>query len=150
MGSPKYEASSTPTQVHQELLAREPIFHHPEFGTSRADFAAMIVDDYWEIGASGRRYEREFILDVLAERLRQPPADEWAIEDFAVRQLGAKVHLATYTLWQGRRQTRRATVWERTGDSWRALYHQGTIVESDPSRPVSTGESAVARAVRPP
>ena len=33
------------------LRAREPLFHRPELGTSRADFERMIVDSFWEIGA---------------------------------------------------------------------------------------------------
>jgi hypothetical protein len=27
--------------------------------------------------------------------------------------------------------TRRATVWERAGEDWRILYHQGTIVTAN-------------------
>jgi hypothetical protein len=119
--------------VHDELLAREPIFHRPEFGTLRADFASMIVDDYWEIGASGRRYQREFVLDVLEDRHRRPHTDDWAIQDFEIRQLCTTTYLATYTLWQGDRQTRRATVWERSTGTWKAVYHHGTIVVPPPS-----------------
>src|ERR1022692_1736316 len=32
-------------EVLDELIRREPIFHHPEFGTTRADFANMTVPD---------------------------------------------------------------------------------------------------------
>ena len=45
--------------ILEELVRREPIFHHPEFGTTRADFANMTVPDFWEVGASGSRYSRE-------------------------------------------------------------------------------------------
>jgi hypothetical protein len=134
MGLSNQEPESIPPEpsavVREELLAREPIFHRAEFGTSQADFAAMIVDDYWEIGASGRRYDRNFVLEVLEERHRQPHPDDWAIEDFAIRQLGPTVFLVTYNLWQGPRRTRRATVWEKSTGNWRAVYHQGTIVEA--------------------
>jgi hypothetical protein len=51
--------------IFAELIAREPIFHRPEFGATRADFERMTADDFWETGASGRRYTREFVLDVL-------------------------------------------------------------------------------------
>lgn len=30
-----------------ELAAREPIFHRPEFGSTRADFESMLSDDFW-------------------------------------------------------------------------------------------------------
>ncbi len=42
--------------VPAELSGREPIFHRAEFGTTRADFERMTAEDYWETGASGRRY----------------------------------------------------------------------------------------------
>lgn len=56
------------SHVLDELAAREPLFRRPEFGTTRSDFAAMTAEDFWEVGASGRRYDREFVLDVLDER----------------------------------------------------------------------------------
>lgn len=83
----------------------------------------------WEVGVSGRRYTRAFILRSLAER---PPADAgslgWRSYDYALRRVGPDTYLFTYTLRQGERVTRRATIWERAADGWRILYHQGTIV----------------------
>jgi len=118
--------------VHDELQAREPLFHRPELGTTRADLEAMTGEDYWEIGASGRRYDRGFVIDVLLDRYARAEPDDWAVDGFATRPLGPATHLATYTLTQGDRVTRRATVWERTATGWRALYHQGTVVTPDP------------------
>jgi len=34
-----------------ELMAREPLFHRKELGTSRMDFQAMTAPDFWEVGA---------------------------------------------------------------------------------------------------
>ena len=34
----------------------------------------------------------------------------------------------TYTLLQGARVTRRATLWRRSMSGWKILYHQGTLV----------------------
>ncbi len=49
---------------------------------------------------------------------------------FVCRALGGGCYLLTYDLVQGgRRRTRRATVWERVGEGWRIVYHQGTVVE---------------------
>jgi hypothetical protein len=41
--------------VLEELKRREPIFHKPEFGVTRRDFANMTANEFWEMGASGRR-----------------------------------------------------------------------------------------------
>jgi hypothetical protein len=115
-----------------ELLAREPIFHRPAFASTIQDFDAMMAPDYWEIGASGRRYTRAFILQHLA---LNPPVDAaiagWQILDPQCRALAPKVCLFTYTLHQGARRTRRATVWQSTPSGWQVLYHQGTVIPAE-------------------
>jgi hypothetical protein len=115
--------------VLKELRAREPIFHTREFGMTAAERELVVAPEYWEVGASGRRYSREFILRLLEEK---PPADAagagWECFDFGLRRLGAEIYLLTYTLDQAGRVTRRATVWEKTGEGWRILFHQGTVV----------------------
>jgi len=113
-----------------ELSAREPIFHRPEFGTTRADFDNLMAADYWETGASGRRYERSYILDLLDSRYSGPYKDVWETSEFHCRQLAADVYLLTYTLLQDNtRLTRRATIWQRVGNDWKIVYHQGTVVQ---------------------
>jgi len=119
-----------------ELSRREPIFHRPEFGTTRADFENLMVEDYWETGASGRRYTRPFILDLLESRYAGPQNDVWQTSNFHCRKLAEDVYLLTYTLLQNSTQdntrlTRRATIWQHTPEGWQIVYHQGTIVEDE-------------------
>ena len=119
----------TENEALDELIRREPIFHRPEFGTARADFERMMVADYWEIGASGRRYDRAFILDVLEQRAAAGGPDILETSGFECRKLAEDVYLLTYTLLQNKtRRTRRATIWQWTADRWRIVFHQGTIV----------------------
>jgi hypothetical protein len=116
--------------VLAELIRREPIFHRPEFGTSRADFERMTAEDYWETGASGRRYSRKAVLDELEKRFSFPHSDVWETRDFHCRRLSEDTYLLTYTLLQdNRRLTRRSTIWQSTPDGWKIVYHQGTIVQ---------------------
>jgi hypothetical protein len=113
--------------VLEALREREPIFHREPPCTDRARFAALVTDDYWEVGASGRRYDREDVLDTVAARPPEPPG-AWVVEGLAVRPLGGGTWLATYVLHQGERVTRRATIWRHEeGGRWVALYHQGTL-----------------------
>lgn len=118
--------------VLEELKRREPIFHTREFGSSRTEVEKATALDYWEVGASGRRYSRELILGELD---RHPPVDAaaagWQTHDNAVRRLGEDTYLMTYTLHQAERITRRATIWRRTHEGWMILYHQGTIVSAE-------------------
>ena len=117
--------------VFAELVSREPIFHRPEYGTSRADFERMTAPDFWEVGASGRRYTREAVLAELEHRYSAPYSDDLIAEGFACRRLSGEVYLLTYNLLQDKvRRTRRTTIWQRTADGWQIVFHQGTLIEA--------------------
>lgn len=118
------------THVLEQLSSREPIFHRPELGTSRADFEKMTMAEFWEIGASGRRYSRAYVLDELEKRYAVEHADTWQTSDFRCQRLAEDVYLLTYTLLQNHeRRTRRSTIWQRASDGWKIVYHQGTIIQ---------------------
>jgi hypothetical protein len=115
----------------KELIRREPIFHRPEWGTTRADFERMTATDFWAIGASGRRYDRRFVLDELERRYAAPHTDDWEATDFECRSLAKNLYLVTYVLLQdGHRRSRRSTIWQRVDDDWQIVFHQGTLVEN--------------------
>lgn len=117
------------SDVEAELLAREPIFHRPELGTMREDYAAQTADDFWEVGASGRVYERDYVLDRLVQRGKVAGDQGWVIADARCRDLGAHTYALTYQLDQAGRLTRRLTLWRREPGGWKALYHQGTLIQ---------------------
>jgi hypothetical protein len=125
---------STDPALHgilEELKSREPIFHRPGFGTTRGDFESMMDAGFWEIGASGRPYSREYVLAELEQRHQQPHEDVWETSGFHCRELADDVYLLTYTLIQNEiRKTRRSTIWRRTEVGWKILFHQGTLVEA--------------------
>jgi hypothetical protein len=129
--------------VLEELRRLEPIFHTAEFGTTVADFDRRMAVDYWEVGASGRRYSREFILRTLEET---PPVDAaavgWTCCEFGLRQIGDGTYLLTYMLDQGGRVTRRLTVWRKMEDGWRILFHQGTVVTVGKTETISSGQGS--------
>jgi hypothetical protein len=117
--------------VLDELVAREPLFHRAELGTTRADFDAMTSEDFWEVGASGKCYDREFVWSVLEERYAEGARDEWETSEFRCRPLAEDVFLLTYLLRQDERRTRRATIWQRDKLGWRIVYHQGTPASAE-------------------
>lgn len=123
-------------RVSLELRAREPLFHHPEFGITRAELEEMITPDYWEVGASGKVYDRQFVIDTIVARYEDPEYQgvnsgtekDWTVEDFNCAELSSGLYLVTYTLTQGERVTRRTTIWTNKEKGFQAVYHQGTIV----------------------
>ena len=133
---PQFVTAAECLEVLNELIQREPIFHHPEFGTTRADFENMTDVAFWEVGASGRRYNREYTLAEVVRRyenpqyrrIHAPPENLWETKDFHCREIAVNTYLLTYTLIQEDRVTRRSTLWQRIDTGWKILYHQGTIV----------------------
>jgi hypothetical protein len=126
---PNVATESRLLSVLKQLERREPIFHRLELGTTRADFEAQTAPDFWEVGASGQRYSREFVWATLQKRYANPGEDPWETSQFHCREVGVGTFLLTYLLRQGERVTRRATIWRQTSDGgWQILYHQGTVV----------------------
>ena len=69
----------------------------------------------------------------MERRFADPTYDALAglkVSDFAVREAGDGVWLATYRLRQGERDTRRLSVWRQTGVGWVVVFHQGTVISS--------------------
>lgn len=117
--------------VLEELQRLEPLFHAAYPHASPGQFEDLVAPGFWEVGASGRRYSREFVLEVLSERDPQPGEDTWSTDGFHIVEAGDAHYLLTYTLYQPGRVTRRMTLWRRRGEGWNALYHQGTVVAGE-------------------
>jgi hypothetical protein len=120
--------------ILDELRRREPIFHNPDFGSTTTEFERSTAPDFWEVGASGRRYSREFILATAGRSLSHfvdTAAAGWQTSEFGLRRLGPDTFLLTYTLDQAGRRTRRSTIWQKLAEGWRILYHQGTIISAE-------------------
>jgi hypothetical protein len=118
----------------QQLRSLEPIFHRAETSGSLPGFDSMTAADFWEVGASGRMYSRDDVLEELRQRYADAAYDPLAgleVSDFVARPAGGDVWLVTYRLRQGERDTRRLSVWRRAGGEWLLLYHQGTLVAED-------------------
>ncbi len=91
--------------------------------------AALLDDDFVELGASGRRWDRA----AMIAELDRPPSGVLALDEFVVEPLGADVLLVTYRsvetpTTEARREVRRVSIWIRRGRQWRMRFHQGTIV----------------------
>lgn len=84
---------------------------------------------FFEIGRSGRRYDRSQVVDAL---INDAPEDKIHAEDFAVTVLSEGCVLLTYRSFtfdaQGEmaRPTLRASIWFKTGEEWQMRFHQGT------------------------
>jgi hypothetical protein len=69
---PEFFTDAADVDILTELIQREPIFHHPEFGRTRQELENMTDATFWEIGASGRRYSRDYTLTEVAASTLHP------------------------------------------------------------------------------
>ena len=126
---PDFTTEDKHLEVMAELMKREPLFHREESGLTREDYERITEPGFWEVGASGRRYSREYVVESLERRYKNLAYETWYIEDFQCQEIAKDNYLITYTLFQDDRQSRRSTIWRRSENDWKIVYHQGTLVE---------------------
>ena len=86
---------------------------------------ALLSPDFVEIGRSGRCWNREEIVAVLAEEppRKTPVTDEW---NFV--RLGDEYMLVTYVIHGAESDSRHSSVWHLGDGSPVMCFHQGTVV----------------------
>jgi hypothetical protein len=94
----------------------------PEVRKSAAQIAALLADEFVEIGSSGRIYDKDQIIG----QLQQESGEESlrTVSDFTARELADGLILVTYPIIETR--TVRSSIWKRTNSEWRMVFHQGT------------------------
>ena len=87
----------------------------------------LLADDFIEVGSSGRIYDKQTLIAMLAG---EEPAPVSVLE-FSTRKLGPGVALVTYrTIGQTGLTVRRSSIWVRTKGRWRLVFHQGTPIST--------------------
>jgi len=96
----------------KELVRQEFEFHWPDPGKDRTAIENMLDENFYEVGASGKRYDREHAIETLVERPKNPSGkNAWKAQDFECLEICPNSYLLTYVLVQDERITRRATIW---------------------------------------
>ncbi|WP_348649282.1 hypothetical protein [Rhizobium sp. BK619] len=75
-------------------------------GQTCEDLLKMTADDFWEIGASGKAYDRNFVIESLLEFYKGPEPEGWLCSDFTIRLLADGLYQLNYILQQPDLRTR--------------------------------------------
>ena len=110
--------------LHDALLALEKQLLDPAVRRDRAAVERLLAEEFAEVGRSGKTYDREAVLDLLAS---EAPLTGSAIRDFKATALGANSAFATYTSVVDGKSAHRVSVWMYREGRWQMLYHQGTL-----------------------
>ena len=112
-----------------ELQRYETELHRADVRRDRARLEALLHPEFIEFGRSGRRYERDEIINELKRSDTDPKIHA---DDFELRSLAADCAMLTYlsahvdesgNLF---RRTLRTSIWAQGEDGWQMLFHQGT------------------------
>jgi hypothetical protein len=84
---------------------------------------ALLADDFFEFGASGRTWDAATTREALAGAGAAEPVE---LLEFEIDPLAPDVVLATYRLGPPR-PSNRSTIWVRRDGRWQVRFHQGTL-----------------------
>jgi hypothetical protein len=113
----------------QELQALEVELHHRGARCNRKRLEELLHPEFYEVGRSGRTYDREAIVNSLSS---EDPQTVLTSGEFSVSVFGPEVALLTYRSAQLEpsghlaRHTLRSSLWLKVGTAWQLRYHQGT------------------------
>jgi hypothetical protein len=113
----------------EEVVDLELALLHPDVRRDRQWVEDLLDEDFREIGASGRLWNREETLEVLEA---EQDDELVAVADMEALQVADGVVLLTYVSDRAGRRARRSAIWRRVDGRWRLLHHQGTPVPDDP------------------
>lgn len=98
----------------------------PATRRDRAELERLLHPEFREVGASGKTWDRDALIEVLTHE--QAPVA--SVERLAARPVAGDVVLVTYLAESGGRRSLRSSLWVHQ-QGWRMLFHQGTPVDSD-------------------
>ena len=98
----------------------------PDVRGDRATFGDLLHPDFVEIGASGRRWTRDEIIEFAHTDIER----NVQVTDMNAREITRGVVLVTFTTTTGQRRSLRSSVWVGAGRSWTVIHHQGTPTPS--------------------
>ncbi|WP_280137620.1 DUF4440 domain-containing protein [Ensifer sp. Root127] len=72
------------------MRALEEALHRPELRRSRAAVEVLLAEGFVEFGASGTKYHRAEMIDLLSEEDDDPAGDELRATDFSLTRISAR------------------------------------------------------------
>jgi hypothetical protein len=116
------ELANVLRDIEEQLL-------QPAVRKNTALLNSHIADDFFEIGASGRTYNKAAILVDLKD---EPPRSPILLSHFSARLLANNIALVNYRTTRGGTSgeplvaTLRSSIWVHRDNRWQITFHQGT------------------------
>jgi hypothetical protein len=113
----------------QAAIAGELRLLEPSVRQAAEKVEALLHPDYFEFGASGRRWDRCGIVEMMTAE-HAPAGEQTAVvvSELAGVRLADGIVLVTYISQDSQRRCRRSSLWRQTTAGWRVYFHQGTTI----------------------
>jgi hypothetical protein len=117
--------------IKRELQSLEEQLLQPETRQASNNVAALLADDFIEIGSSGRIFNKKEVI----KGLQNEGEVRWILSAFKARCLASGIVLVTY---RAARQddpakspihSLRSSIWKSTEGRWQMVFHQGTSID---------------------
>ncbi|MEO1241651.1 MAG: DUF4440 domain-containing protein [Pseudomonadota bacterium] len=112
----------TTNELRVTLLNLEKKLLTPAIRRNAKAASALLDDDFYEIGKSGKTFSKEQILRLMADE--DSTEISWTIDDFEIRRLAPTIILVTYKIREN--ASLRSSVWRNDDKEWKMVFHQGT------------------------
>jgi hypothetical protein len=114
------------------LVNLERDLHKKSTRRSKEKLDELLHDDFEEIGASGRTYNK---VQIIEELLTEKPLTINA-SNFELRMLSEDIAQLKYKTRNTAdnctfRTTLRTSIWKYENSKWKLVFHQGTVVQTD-------------------
>ncbi|HDS1101116.1 MULTISPECIES: DUF4440 domain-containing protein [Stenotrophomonas] len=111
-----------------ELEALERALHAPQVRADSERLAALLDEDFSEIGSSGQCYGRAAVLAEIPLARAQVliESDRYAVRLLADGLAQVRYRSRYHVDGQAQRWVLRSSLWRRHAQGWRVLFHQGT------------------------
>ncbi|HEU5472266.1 MAG TPA: DUF4440 domain-containing protein [Actinophytocola sp.] len=111
----------------ESVISSELRLLRPEVRRSAAQVERLLHPDFFEFGASGRRWDRTAMVAAIGRELTD--GDLPTVSEMHGVRLDDSVVLVTYVTDRPDRRARRSSIWRRVDDgTWRLYFHQGTVL----------------------
>ena len=114
------------------LVDLERVLHRKSTRRSKEKLNELLHDDFEEIGASGRTYNKDQIIEEL---LNEMPFIINA-SDFELRIFSEDIAQLKYKTKSTARNnlmhtTLRSSIWKNEDSKWKMVFHQGTVIQTE-------------------
>jgi len=106
----------------------------PEVRKSGKRFDELLADDFVEFGMAGKIFNKEYFVKTVPT-LKSEEHEKYEATDFEAKEIAPNTVLLTYkasvenTKTGVKFWTLRCSLWQKSGDSWKIIFHQGTPIK---------------------